>query len=65
LNRNMRKPQWVFVIKRNGKPYRYMARVTARKYEKIYLGCFKTQTEAAIAVEKYFENPQKYETKYT
>ena len=60
MNRNKKKPQYVFAIKKDGKVYRYMARLTGRKHEKIYLGCFKTQAEAVRAVEKYFENPQKY-----
>jgi hypothetical protein len=64
MNVKPNKPRYVFVIRKDGKPYRYMARVTI-KFEKIYLGCFKTQTEAVTAVEKYFKNPKKYERNYT
>lgn len=60
MRRNLDKPQHVFVIRRDGKPYRYMARVTV-KFEKKYLGCFKTEAEAVTAVKKYFKNPEKYE----
>lgn len=57
MNINSKKPRYVFVIKRNGKPYRYMARVTF-KFLKIYLGCYKTQDEAVAAVKKYLDNPK-------
>jgi hypothetical protein len=60
MNINKDKPRYVFVIKKNGKPYRYMARVTV-KFDKKYLGCFKTEDEAVKAVKKYFRNPEKYE----
>lgn len=64
MNINEEKPRYVFTLKRNGKPYRYMARVTV-KFVKIYLGCFKTQREAVRAVEKYFANPKPYEKRIT
>lgn len=60
MNVNNRKPRYVFTIKKDGKPYRYMARVNV-SFKRIYLGCFKTQGEAVAAVEKYFENPKRYE----
>ena len=60
MNIKKTKPRYVFVIKKDGKPYRYMARVNI-SFKRIYLGCFKTQTEAVAAVDKYFENPKKYE----
>jgi hypothetical protein len=63
MNIKTGKPRYVFVLKRDGKPYRYMARVTI-KFKKIYLGCYKTQTEAVAAVKKYFENPKSYERRY-
>lgn len=59
MNINSKKPRYVFVIKRDGKPYRYMARVIV-KFLKIYLGCFKTQEEAVVAVKKYLDNPKSY-----
>lgn len=60
MNVNNKKPRYVFTIKKNGKPYRYMARINI-SFKRIYLGCFKTQSEAVEAVEKYFENPKRYE----
>jgi hypothetical protein len=60
MNVNKRKPRYVFAIKRDGKVYRYMARINI-SFKRIYLGCFKTQGEAVAAVEKYFENPKRYE----
>ena len=59
MNLNRKKPTYVFAIKRDGKVYRYMARVTVQ-FNKIYLGCYKTQEEAVVAVKKYFENPKNY-----
>jgi hypothetical protein len=64
MNIKTGKPRYVFLIKRNGKPYRYMARITV-KFAKHYLGCFKTEEEAIKAVKMYFKNPKKYERKYT
>ena len=55
MNIKKNKPTHVFVVKRNGKPYRYMARITI-KHSKKYLGCFETQAEAVSAVKKFFEN---------
>lgn len=60
MNVNKRKPRHVFAVKKDGKVYRYMARVNI-SFKKIYLGCFKTQGEAVAAVEKYFADPKKYE----
>ena len=63
MNIKTGKPRYVFLLKRNGKPYRYMARVTI-KFRKIYLGCYKTQEEAVSAVKKYFQNQKSYERRY-
>ena len=63
MNVKTGKPRYVFVLKRDGKPYRYMARVTV-KFRKIYLGCYKTQEEAVSAVKKYFQNQKSYERRY-
>jgi hypothetical protein len=63
MNIKTNKPRYVFVLKRDGKPYRYMARVTV-KFRKIYLGCYKTQEEAVSAVKKYFQNQKSYERRY-
>jgi hypothetical protein len=58
MNVNKRKPQYVFAVKKNGKVYRYMARIT-RNFMQIYLGCFKTQKEAVAAVKYYLETGRK------
>lgn len=62
MSRKDDNPRCVFVIKRNGKPYRYMAR-TALNNTKIYLGCYKTPEEAHDAYQKFmsqFYNYDKY-----
>lgn len=55
MNLKSKKPTYVFALKKNGKVYRYMARIIVN-YRKIYLGCFKTQGEAVNAVKNYFDN---------
>jgi hypothetical protein len=60
MNINPKKPTHVFAIKRNGKVYRYMARISKGSF-RIYLGCFEKQSDAVLAVEDYYANPKKYE----
>jgi hypothetical protein len=55
MNVKKTKPMYVFTMKREGKVYRYMARVTIN-HSKKYLGCFQTQAEAVAAVKKFFDN---------
>jgi hypothetical protein len=55
MNVKKTKPTYVFALKRDGKVYRYMARVTINHLKK-YLGCFQTQAEAVAAVKKFFDN---------
>ena len=56
------KPRCVFVIKRNGKPYRYMTR-TVLNNTKIYLGCYKTPEEAHEAYQKFMYELHNYDRK--
>lgn len=42
----------VFMMKRNGQPYRWIVRVTVRK-ERRYVGCYKTRPEAVTALEAF------------
>ena len=46
------KPKCVYLIKRDGKVYRYMTRVIV-KGKTHYLGCYKTQKEATKAYEAF------------
>lgn len=54
MNRNTKKEKCVFVMKRNGKPYRYMTRVII-KGQRFYLGCYKTEVEASKAYKEFME----------
>lgn len=54
MNTKTNKHKCVFLMKRNGKPYRYMVRTYINK-ERRYIGCFKTQEEAAIAYNKFMQ----------
>ena len=42
----------VFMMKRNGQPYRWIVRVTVKK-ERRYVGCYKTRPEAVNALEAF------------
>jgi hypothetical protein len=52
VNKKEVKSKCVFLMKRNGKPYRYMVRTYIDK-ERRYIGCFKTEQEAIIAYNKF------------
>lgn len=49
---------FVFLMKRNGEPYRWVVKVTINK-ERKYVGCFETKQEAIKALDAYMEK-QKY-----
>lgn len=59
MKENKSKAKCVFIIKRNGKPYRYMTRVII-KGQRFYLGCYKTQAEAAKTYEDFMEYCDKH-----
>jgi hypothetical protein len=59
MNSKLSKAKCVFLIKRNGKPYRYMTRVII-KGQKFYLGCYKTEAEASKAYSEFMEYCDKY-----
>lgn len=42
----------VFLMKRNGEPYRWIVKVTIKK-ERKYIGCFKTKPEAVQALNSF------------
>lgn len=42
----------VFLMKRNGEPYRWIVKVTIQK-ERKYIGCFKTKPEAVQALNSF------------
>lgn len=42
----------VFMMKRNGEPYRWIVRVTVQK-ERRYVGCYKTKPEAVSALQAF------------
>lgn len=46
------KPMCVFMMKRNGEPYRWVVKVTINK-ERIYVGCFQSKDEAVKAWANY------------
>lgn len=49
----------VFLMKRNGEPYRWIVKVTVQK-ERKYVGCFKTKPEAVQALNSFmFKNGNK------
>ena len=52
MNETPEKIKYVFPIKKNGKIYRYMVRFIENGY-RTYIGCFKTQEEAVIALNNY------------
>jgi len=54
MNTKINKSKCVFVMKRNGKPYRYMVRTYINK-ERRYIGCFKTEEEATIAYNRFMQ----------
>ncbi len=54
MNRNKTKPECVFLMKKDGKPYRYMVRTYINK-ERRYIGCFKTQDEAVKAYNAFMQ----------
>jgi hypothetical protein len=57
MNRKKSKNKCVFLIKRNGKPYRYMVRTYINK-ERRYVGCFKTEDEAVNAYNNFLHREQ-------
>lgn len=59
MNSKEKKAKCVFVMKRNGKPYRYMTRVIIRG-NRFYLGCYKTEKEASTAYEQFMDYFNKY-----
>ena len=54
-----KKAQYVFVVKRDGKPYRYMVRRIIDN-TRHYIGCFKTEEEAVIAHDEYMKDFNAY-----
>ncbi|NDC55519.1 MAG: hypothetical protein EBZ69_01665 [Alphaproteobacteria bacterium] len=52
MNRILAKPACVFLMKRNGLPYRWIVKTTVNR-ERVYLGCFKTKEEAVKAWKKH------------
>lgn len=52
MNRKENKHTCVFPIMREGKIYRYMVRTYINR-ERHYVGCFKTEKEAAQAYDRY------------
>lgn len=59
MDKKKNKAKCVFVMKKNGKPYRYMTRVIIRG-QRFYLGCYKTETEASKAYTEFMEYCDKY-----
>lgn len=43
-------PMCVFMVKRNGQPYRWIVKITV-KGERRYIGCFETKDRATEALE--------------
>jgi hypothetical protein len=43
-------PMCVFLMKRNGQPYRWIVKITVRG-ERKYIGCFQTKDQATKALE--------------
>jgi len=60
MNSNKSKAKCVFVMKKDGKPYRYMSRVII-KGQKFYLGCYKTEAEASKVYSEFMEYCEKYQ----
>lgn len=54
MGRKQFKEECIFIIKKNGMPYRYVLKTTENK-EWRYLGCFKTMEEAKQAFKNYKE----------
>lgn len=52
MNRDEKKPKWIFAIKKGGKVYRYMVRMIV-KGKRVYLGCFETIEAAQAAIEQH------------
>lgn len=52
MNRKTNKAKCVFIMMKNGKPYRYMSRVVING-NRIYLGCYKTEKEASDAYNSF------------
>jgi hypothetical protein len=48
MNRTVSKPGCIFIIKRNGLPYRWVVKTTIEK-ERRYVGCFDTEAKAIEA----------------
>ena len=52
----------VFMMKRNGRPYRWIVRVTVQK-ERRYVGCYKTRPEAVNALRAFMAKHGKRQSK--
>jgi hypothetical protein len=52
----------VFMMKRNGEPYRWIVRVTVQK-ERRYVGCYKTKPEAVSALQAFMAKHGKPQSK--
>ena len=52
MNRSRRKPVCIFLIKRNGLPYRWVVKSTVNK-ERTYIGCFDSEAKAVDAWNKH------------
>ena len=48
MNRTVSKPGCIFLIRRNGVPYRWVVKTTIEK-ERRYVGCFNTEAKAIEA----------------
>lgn len=58
MSRKNNKVKCVFVIPKNGKPYRYMTRVIIQG-TRFYLGCYKTEEEAFNTYKKFIKDMEK------
>lgn len=54
MNRKASKHKCVYIYNKDGKPYRWIVKTTIDR-ERKYLGCYKTETEAVRAYEKFIE----------
>lgn len=46
-----KQPKFIFILKKDGLPYRYMVRYSIDGFKK-YVGCFKTESQAMQALER-------------
>lgn len=61
MNRKPEKIECIYIVRRFGKPYRWIARPTIEK-EKKYLGCFDSYEKAHAALNRFYEKQKNLET---